>query len=65
MRTRIREFSGEQLLLMVVLCGPRIRALIKPELDHRALFGPSPRLRRVLRGGETGRHEKRALRQIA
>lgn len=46
MNTTIGTVTGQQLLLMRVLGGPRAQARIEKELDHRALSGPPARRQR-------------------
>ena len=50
MLTNLKQMTGEQLLLVSVLDGAKVRAAVDRELDRRALLGPPRRLRRSQRG---------------
>ena len=43
----LQRMTGEELLLVSVLNGPKVQTLVDRELDRRAIFGRVARLRQT------------------
>ena len=47
MLAQLKQMTGEELLLVAVLGGPKVHPAIDRELDRRALMGPPGRLEQL------------------
>ena len=54
MLMEVKDMTGEQLLVLSVLGGPKIKDLIDRALDNRAILGRPPRVRRTNRWAHAG-----------